>query len=206
MDYRNAFGIEICVVKDDRYQGRPVRIVGGSRRFATDVEDLWDAVTNPKRIARWFGPVSGELKLDGRYQIEGNAGGSITLCEPPKAYDLTWEYGENVSWVTVRLEPAGTETRLTLEHLTSKDEASEAHWKKYGPGATGVGFHLENGGEPFDEDEHNAWMTSPDGHTFFEKSARSWKDAHIAHGEDTAIATTMAEATADFYCGRGDTH
>ena len=45
-------------------------------------------------------------------------------------------------------------------------------------------------------------MTSPDGQAFFEKSAKSWKDAHIANGEETAIATAMAEATADFYCGR----
>jgi uncharacterized protein YndB with AHSA1/START domain len=44
--------------------------------YAAPVEDVWDACTNPARIPRWFLPVSGELRLGGRYQLEGNAGGT----------------------------------------------------------------------------------------------------------------------------------
>ncbi|NED57183.1 polyketide cyclase, partial [Micromonospora aurantiaca] len=64
-----------------------------SQVYDTDVEDLWDAVTNPERIPRWFLPISGDLRLGGRYQLEGNAGGTIETCDPPKGYSATWEYG-----------------------------------------------------------------------------------------------------------------
>ena len=54
------------------------RAVALSRSYATTVEDLWDAVTNGERLPRWFLPISGELELGGRYQLEGNAGGEVT--------------------------------------------------------------------------------------------------------------------------------
>ena len=122
MDYSNALGIEYRAVKDAEHQGQPVRIVSGSRTYSAEIEELWDAVTNSERIPRWFAPITGELKLGGRYQLEGNAGGDITRCDPPRALDVTWECG-NVSWVTVRLESVTGGTRLTLEHLMGKDEA-----------------------------------------------------------------------------------
>ena len=54
--------------------GRPIRTVALSRTYATSVDDLWSAVTSAERIARWFLPVSGELMLGGRYQLEGMPG------------------------------------------------------------------------------------------------------------------------------------
>ena len=82
--------------------GQPARAVILSRSYPTTVEDLWDAVTSGERIARWFLPVSGKLELGGRYQLEGNAGGLITACERASHLALTWEFGEDVSWVEVR--------------------------------------------------------------------------------------------------------
>ena len=117
MDYSNALGIEYRVVKDAEYQGQPVHIVSGSRTYSAEVEELWDAVTSAERIPRWFSPITGELKLGGRYQLEGNAGGEIIRCDPPTALDITWEFSGNISWVTVRLETVPDGTRLTLEHL-----------------------------------------------------------------------------------------
>ena len=53
-----------------------------ARTYDTTIDDLWDACTNPDRIPRWFLPISGDLRLNGRYQLEGNAGGTIERCEP----------------------------------------------------------------------------------------------------------------------------
>jgi len=141
--------------------------------------------------------------------LEGNAGGEITRCDAPTALDITWEYYDNVSWVTVRFESVSDGTRLTLEHLMGKDEASEEHWKKYGPGATGVGWELGflglglylKSGEPVIESESNIWMGSPAGKAWIEKCAKEWGEAHIRAGEDRAIAEAMAAETAAFYCG-----
>ena len=64
--------------------GAPARRSVVSRLYATGIDDLWDAMTNPERIPRWFLPVTGDLRLGGTYQLEGNAGGRIEECEPPR--------------------------------------------------------------------------------------------------------------------------
>lgn len=209
MDDGTPLGIEYRVVKDAEHQGQAVRVVSGSRTYEAGIEELWDAVTNPKRIPNWFAPISGELKLGGRYQLEGNAGGKITRCDTPNAVDLTWEFQGNTSWVTIRLEPDEDGTRLTLEHLIGQDEASEKHWKKYGPGATGVGWELGflalgrylKKGAPIAESESNAWLESSAGKVFMKKCAKEWGEAHALAGEDVANADSAANATAAFYCG-----
>ena len=103
MDYTNAFGAEFRAVEDRTREGQAVRVVVGTRLYATDCNDLWSALTDAERLPRWFLPVTGELELGGRYQLEGNAQGSILRCDPPEALEVTWEFGGNVSWVHVRL-------------------------------------------------------------------------------------------------------
>ena len=72
-----------------RAGGGAVEGDGGSRTvllrrvFPAPVEDVWDACTTAERIGRWLMPVSGELRLGGRYQLHGNAGGEVLRCEPP---------------------------------------------------------------------------------------------------------------------------
>ena len=119
--------------------GQPARSVRLSRRYETTVDDLWDAVTNGDRIPRWFLPVGGDLELGGRYQLDGNAGGEVTACEPQSHFALTWEFGEDVSWVEVGVADDGDGgARLTLAHTSLLSK----HWDKYGPGAAGVGWDL----------------------------------------------------------------
>src|SRR5215831_3624182 len=72
------------------HEGKPARVLVARRTYATTVGDLWDALTNPARLPRWFLPVSGDLRLGGRYQFEGNAGGEVTACEPPRYVAATW--------------------------------------------------------------------------------------------------------------------
>ena len=210
MDYSNALGAEFRDVLDATHDGKPARVVKGARTYATDPGDLWDALTNVERIPRWFLPITGDLRLGGRYQLEGNAGGVITRCDPSQALDATWEYGGHVSWVRVRLEPSGEGTRLTLEHLMLKDEAGEEHWRQFGPGATGVGWdlsflgmalHLESGGAAIDREVNDAWMASDAGKAFISACADAWGAAHIAAGEAPAVAHAMAAQTAAAYAG-----
>src|ERR1700749_1989309 len=112
------------------------RTVTVSQTYKTDVDDLWDAVTSAERIGRWFLPVTGELRLGGRYQLQGNAGGTVTACQPPTAYDATWEMGDQVSWIEVRLSPVDGGSRFELHHIAVVGE----HWDTYGPGAVGIGW------------------------------------------------------------------
>src|SRR5262245_41808780 len=100
-------------------EGRTVML---RRTYDADIEDVWDAITSAERLPRWFLPVTGDLRVGGRYQLHGNAGGEILQCEPPKLVRLTWGFGENLaekdfSEVEVRLAPGGDgRTHFTLEH------------------------------------------------------------------------------------------
>lgn len=204
----NAVGAETREVRTLENRGEPLRAVESSRSYPTDIDDLWDALTSAERLPRWFLPVTGDFEAGGRYQLEGNAGGTIERCDPPRALHLTWEFGDNVSWVRVRLEPEGENTRLTLVHTMPCDEASEAHWAKYGPGATGVGWDLglwglglyvESG--DVDQEATEKWMTTAAGKDFIRGCAAAWGEAHVTAGENADRARAMADETASFYTG-----
>ena len=183
------------------------RVLTISQAYDTDLDDLWHVVTDPERIARWFLPVSGELREGGKYQLEGNAGGTITHCDRPSGYDATWEFGGQISWIEVRLTAEGPErTRFELTHLAHVDE----HWNQYGPGAVGIGWdsgllglamHLAAPDAPRDNDAIMAWMGSEDGRTFMRLSSDAWAEADIEAGEDPEAARTRAAATYAAYTG-----
>jgi uncharacterized protein YndB with AHSA1/START domain len=206
IDVPSYIGAVVRKVEDRERDGTPVRVVIATRRYDTDIDDLWDAVTNPERVPRWFAPVSGELTLGGRYQITGNAGGTVAECDPPKRFALTWEFGAQVTWVTVTLAAEGSgSTMLTLEHMAPIDP----HWETYGAGAVGVGWDLSlaglalylASGKAKDDAEAHAWATSEEGRAFMRGCAHGWAEAETAGGEEPGKARARAEATANFYTG-----
>jgi uncharacterized protein YndB with AHSA1/START domain len=173
------------------------------RTYDAPVADVWDALTNAERLPRWFLPVSGELRPGGRFQVEGNASGTIESCDPPHAFAATWEFGGGVSRIRVTLAPEGAKTHFTLEHQVPDDD----HWRQFGPGAVGVGWdmalmglgrHLESGA-PVDPAQAMAWFGSPEGREFVTGSAQAWGEAHAADCADGAEARAAAERTAAAY-------
>lgn len=206
----NVFGAEFRRVENREHLGKPALVGVVIRIYETTVEDLWEAVTTPERLARWFLPVEGDLKVGGRYQLKGNAGGTITRCDPPEALDLTWEFGGGTSWVNLRLAPDGQKARLTLEHIAHKDGIGEDHLKQYGPGATGIGWdlalhgleqHLARPEVAIDPAAFEAWTLSTEGKSFIRKCGEAWGEAHIASGANPEEARAQAERTIAFYTG-----
>lgn len=194
-------------VENRERDGRPARAVVVTRDYATTADDLWDALTNPERIPRWFLPISGDLRLGGRYQFKGNAGGTITGCEPPKQLAVTWEYGGDVSWLTVTLAPAPADsTRLTLEHVAYVDDA---RWDQFGPGAVGVGWDMGLLGlvlhlatrEAVDPAQAEAWFATGPGKDFVRRASDDWGRASIAAGTPREAALAAAERTRAAYTG-----
>lgn len=204
-DVAKVLGLVARSVTSCERDGKPASTVMLSRLYDTDIDDLWDALTSAERIPRWFLPVEGELRLGGKYQLKGNAGGTITACTPPKHFAATWEFGGAVSWVDVRLAPVGAQARLTLEHTA----IIEDHWKQFGPGAVGIGWdlalaglelHLASG-TPVDQAEAMAWMGSANGKAFMGESGERWRAAHVASGEDPASAKERSDRTIAFFRG-----
>ena len=185
--------------------GQAARAVTLVRSFATTVDDLWDAVTKAERIARWFLAVSGDLELGGRFQLEGNAGGTITHCERPSFLALTWEFGGDVSWVEARLtEGCAGHARLALTHTALLSD----HWTEFGPGAVGVGWemgllgmelHLTRPDEP--KMDEATFHTTPHGKALLTGSSEAWGQAAIAAGTDPEVARAAVRRTTAFYTG-----
>ena len=209
MDFTEAFGSTFREVGESQRDGKPTRIVRSSRIYPSSQQDLWNALTEKERIGGWFAEVTGDLKPGGRYAIKDNAGGKITACEPPKTLALTWEFSSNVSWISLTVEKVKDGALLTLEHEMPTDPESEAHWAKYGPGATGVGWdmafigldvHLSSDGQA-SPDALNAWAEGVQGKATLRTWAEAWGKAHIEAGAPTETANDMANRTAGFYTG-----
>lgn len=125
--------------------GEPGKSVRLHRSYDAAIEDIWDACTTPERLSRWIGPVSGDLRLGGKFQIEGNASGEILRCEQPHLLRVTWVLGEGMSTeVQLTLTPEGSTTALELEH-TAPAAVIDELVRSHGPGGTiglGVGWDL----------------------------------------------------------------
>jgi len=57
-------------------------------RFGTSIGDLWSALADPRRLARWMGEVEGDLRLGGEFRARFFASGwegtgRVEACEPP---------------------------------------------------------------------------------------------------------------------------
>src|SRR5215207_8169207 len=81
--------------------GRRTRVLGRLRsadgtgvvriedRYDTDIDDLWSALTDPRRLARWYGEVEGDLRRGGEFNLYVEAAGlhgvgRVQVCEPPR--------------------------------------------------------------------------------------------------------------------------
>ena len=184
------------------------RMVSLERDFDAAIDEVWDAVTNPERIGRWFLPISGDYRLGGSYQLEGNAGGQILECNRPNQLKVTWVYGPmprdaDISEVEVRLQAVGDgATRLRLEHTAV---VPEDRWTEYGPGAVGVGWdgamlglslHLRTGSTVEDPE---AWQVSDEGRAFNTRSSEAWGEANRAAGADPEVAARGVTNSTAFY-------
>ena len=63
-------------------------------RFETDIGDLWSALTDPLRLARWYGEIEGDLRLGGEFRerlfASGWEGtGRVEACDAPHRLLLT---------------------------------------------------------------------------------------------------------------------
>ena len=91
-------------------------------RFGTDIDDLWSALTDPRRLARWMGEVEGDLRLGGEFRArffssgwEGT--GRVEACEPPRRLLLlTVQPGQSREhFIEVTLAADGAQTIVVWE-------------------------------------------------------------------------------------------
>ena len=100
-------------------------------RYDTDIDDLWSALIDPGRLARWIGEVAGDLRLGGDYRYHFFASGSegtgrVEACEPPRRLlvttretDESWRKGRGAppydEAIEATLTEDGDQTVLVIE-------------------------------------------------------------------------------------------
>lgn len=187
-----AIGREVAHLPADEEATERVS-VSLRRTYDAPIEDVWDAVTDPERMQRWFMPLSGELRVGGTFQLEGNAGGTILACEPPRLLRVT--FGGPTSIVELRLTESDDATLLELHHnvpIEIAQSGAGALW--VGPGWDGafMGLGLYLAGDVIDDPV--AAASSPEVQAFSEQSVHAWAAAVKDSG--TASADQLTQATA----------
>lgn len=71
-----------------------VGVVRIEDRFDTGIDDLWSALTDPDRLARWYGRVEGDLRPGGRFRLyiesaDLDSTGHVHECEAPRRLSVT---------------------------------------------------------------------------------------------------------------------
>lgn len=110
-------------------------------RFDTDIDDLWSALTDPGRLARWLGEVEGALCLGGEFRArfaatEWEGTGRVHECDPPQHFLVITteadEPEEHAIEATLSAEGAQTllvieERGMPLDHLAAYGSGMQVH-------------------------------------------------------------------------------
>jgi uncharacterized protein YndB with AHSA1/START domain len=100
-------------------------------RYDSGIHDIWLALTDPARLACWYGQVDGDLRVGGALRIylesdDWQGTGRIEACEPPRRLlvttresDDSWQKGQGAppfdALLEVTLAADGDQTVLVIE-------------------------------------------------------------------------------------------
>ncbi len=140
-------------------------------RYDTDIDDLWSALTDPERLARWVAKVDGDLRLGGAFHATFTSGwegpGRIDACDPPRQLLVTMTPGgEDETIIEAVLAADGDQTRLVVEERGIPLEELAAH-------GAGWQAHLE------DLVAHSAGRQPADWHTRWTALTPSYREQTV---------------------------
>lgn len=181
-----------------------------AQAFDAPPAEVWAALTEPARILRYFGEVTGELREGGEFRIPMmGVHGPVLTVQERELLRIAWGFEAHASSVELRIGPSadGTGSLFTLRHHVPADK----HWDTYGPAATGCGWdgallglarHLQQPATSWTQ-EMAGFETSSEGREFVTATCELWQQAHLAAGADPHQAHEAAARTAAFYRGEG---
>jgi len=113
-------------------------------RYDTDIDDLWSAITDPDRLARWYGAAEGDFRVGGEFRLKVHASGwegvrRVKECEPPRHLILVGqEQDDPFEMITeVWLTADGDQTILVMEERGMPLEYVTAY-------GAGIQIHVED--------------------------------------------------------------
>jgi len=116
-------------------------------RLDTGIDDLWAALTDPDRLAHWYGEVKGELAPGGEFRVQialaGERLGHVEVCEPPRRLLLTMRDPDpqpgqpEQTVIEAELIAEGAQTRLVWEERGMPVDLLPAY-------GAGIQIHVEH--------------------------------------------------------------
>jgi uncharacterized protein YndB with AHSA1/START domain len=148
--------------------------------YATDTDDLWSALTEPDRLARWIATVD-DLRLGGTFSATFTSGwegpGRVETCDPPRRLVVTLDPGTaDETTIETVLSPLADGTRLVVKERGIPMREIALH-------GAGWQTHVEDLGSHLRGDEPSEWSIR-------------WKGAHLGvrgHGPGTPTGRTECE-------------
>ena len=124
-------------------------VVRMESRYDTSSEDLWEALTDPGRLARWIADVQGDLRVGGTFDARFTSGwtgpGRVDVCEPPHRLLVTLDPGPDSTVIEATLTADGDAVRLVVEErglpvaeLTGHAAGWQAHIEDLGRYLQGI--------------------------------------------------------------------
>ncbi|NED94713.1 SRPBCC family protein [Phytoactinopolyspora alkaliphila] len=111
------------------------------RRYVATTREVWDAISTPERLRRWFAEVSGDLRQGGEFGVVFGEGddnvshGRVIDCQPPSRLEVTWSFGAGAddSILVAELASEDEHTILTLDHrgIPTDQIGYGAGWEAY---------------------------------------------------------------------------
>ncbi len=112
------------------------------RSWPDPIEDVWSALTEPERLARWIGAYEGARRPGGTgtfvmtHEEGEHAGGPMTIveCEPPRRLVVEWVQQDTDAWrvdLDLWSDSGGTVLRFVQRFPTGADVTDFAigwHW------------------------------------------------------------------------------
>ena len=118
--------------------------------YDTDIADLWSAITDPNRLARWIAAVEGDLRVGGTIQAQFTSTweglGRIEVCDAPNRLLLTMEpESEDEAEIEAVLTAEGERTRLVVEERGLPLDVLYKHGAGWQAHVEDLGRHLAGG-------------------------------------------------------------
>ena len=124
-----------------------VGVVRMEDRFDTRIDDIWGALTDPTRLAHWYGDVEGHLSEGGEFRVNislaGERHGRVEVYEPPHRLSLRMvdpnpQAGQpQQTVIDVGLTAEGPRTALLWEEQGMPVDLLPAY-------GTGIQIHVEH--------------------------------------------------------------
>ena len=129
--------------------------------YDTDADDLWSALTDADRLARWIGVVTGDLRLGGTFHAHLTSGwegpGRVEICQRPERLLVVMTPGTpDETEIEATLVPAGDRTRLVIEERGIPFAELARHGAGWQAHVEDLAAHLA-GLAP--DDWHTRWLT-----------------------------------------------